>query len=101
MSDAIYTPLTKADKAPLRYICFQKEVRDKIASLEKHPDIQQHISDLYDLIAYQMEVIFRKEHELTINRHKEAWKRYDKPIENYDAVKRKYFTKEELETRKC
>lgn len=101
MSEEIYTPLTKADKHPLRYSCFQADVRDRIGSIEKHPEVCQHINDLYDLIAYQMEQIFRKEHELTANRHKEAWKRYDQPIENYDWVKRKFFTKEELEARKC
>jgi hypothetical protein len=101
MSEEIYTPLTKADKHPLRYSCFQADVRDRIGSIDKHPEVCQHINDLYDLIAYQMEQIFRKEHELTANRHKEAWKRYDKPIENYDSVKRKFFTKEELEARNC
>lgn len=101
MPDEIYTPLTKADKLPLRYSCFQPEVRDHILSIEKHPEVCQHINDLYDLITYQMEQIFRKEHELTANRHKEAWKRYDKSIEDYDTVRRKYFSKEELEARKC
>lgn len=101
MSEEIYTPLTKADKHPLRYSCFQAGVRDRIQSIDKHPEVCQHINDLYDLIAYQMEQIFRKEHELTANRHKEAWKRYDKPIEDYDSVRRKFFTKEELEARNC
>ena len=101
MSDKIYEPLTKADTKPLRYACFQPEVREHILSLEKHPDVCKHINDLYDLIAYQMEQLFRKEHELTVNRHKEAWKRYDKSIEDYDSVRRKYFSKEELEARKC
>jgi hypothetical protein len=101
MSEEIYTPLTKADKRPLRYSCFQADVRDRIGSIDKHPEVCQHINDLYDLIAYQMEQLFRKEHELIANRYKEAWKRYDKPIENYDSVKRKFFTKEELEARNC
>ena len=101
MSDKIYEPLTKADTNPLRYHCFQPEVRERIKSIEKHPEVCNHINDLYDLIAYQMEQMFRKEHELIANRHKEAWKRYDKPIEDYDSVRRKFFTKEELEARKC
>jgi hypothetical protein len=101
MSDEIYEPLTKKDTNPLRYACFQPEVREHILSLEKHPDVCKHINDLYDLIAYQLEQMFRKEHELIANRYKEAWKRYDKPIEDYDSVRRKFFTKEELEARKC
>lgn len=101
MSDKIYEPLNKSDCKPLRYACFQPEVREHIKSIEKHSEVCKHINDLYDLIAYQMEQMFRKEHELIANRHKEAWKRYDKPIEDYDSVRRKFFTKEELEARKC
>ena len=101
MSDKIYEPLSKADCNPLRYACFKPELRNHIAAIEKHPDVCKHINELYDLIAYQMDKLFHKEHELIANRHKEAWKRYDKPMEEYDWDNRRYFSPEELEARKC
>lgn len=97
----IYTPLTKNDTNPLRYACFQPEVREQISSIEKDPEVCNHINELYDLIAYQLDKLLNKEKELIINRHKEAWKRYDKPMEDYDWDNRRYFSPEELAARKC
>lgn len=97
----IYEPLTKKDTNPLRYECFQPEIRHHIASLEKNPKICKHINDLYELIAYQMQQITTKEAFIISQKHKEAWKQYKQNYNDYNYKNRRFFTEEELKSRQC
>jgi myo-inositol catabolism protein IolC len=56
-------------------------------------NIRSFIKELYDLIVYQKDVIKQQTIQIVAMKHQEAWKRYDKPIENYDPTIRKYIDK--------
>lgn len=101
MTNEIYEPLTKKDTNPLRYECFQPEIRHYISSLEKHPEVCKHINDLYELIVYQMQQIMVKESFIISQKHKEAWKHYEANHKNWNTKNRRFFTEEELEARQC
>ena len=49
-----YKQYSKKDKLPLKYACFQPEVREAIAKMSMPLLVKDHIDDLYDLITYQM-----------------------------------------------
>jgi hypothetical protein len=101
MKDDTYQPLSKKDANPLRYACFQPEIRDHISKIDKDPQICEHINDLYDLIAYQLQTNSRLQSEIISAKHKQAWKHYDRPYDHYDIKNRKFFTEEELKARRC
>ena len=52
--------------------------------------IQQLLSDLKDLIFYQMKEIRDQRAEIIAIKHKTSWKRYDRSIEDYSKETRKY-----------
>jgi hypothetical protein len=52
--------------------------------------VLDYIIELYKLIDYQKDLINRQEKQLVSLRHIDAWKHYDKPIENYNPKTRKY-----------
>lgn len=52
--------------------------------------VLDYIIELYKLIEYQRELINKQEKQLVALKHIDAWKHYDKPIENYDPKTRKY-----------
>lgn len=101
MSEEIYTPLTKKDRGPMRYQCFQPAIRDSILSINMSDELRQHINELYELIFYQMHRISEQESQMIAIKHKYAWQHYDKPPEHYNESERRYFTTEELQARKC
>jgi hypothetical protein len=61
----------------------------------KHEQIYDYIMELYELINYQKEMINEQRIEIIGLKHKEAWKRYDRPLEEYDSQQRKYVDKPE------
>jgi hypothetical protein len=91
MSDEIYTPLAKKDKQPIRYQCFQPEVRNQILSVDIPDEVRKHLNELYDLIFYQMQRISEQESQMIAIKHKYAWKHYDEG-KKYDSKTRKYTT---------
>jgi len=101
MSNETYEQLTKENTNPLRYECFQPEIRHYISTIEKHADVCKHINDLYELIAYQMKQITIKEAFIISQKHKEAWKHYEQNYKDWDSKNRRFFTEEELKSRKC
>ena len=101
MSDEPYTPLTKADKTPLKYACFQSDIREYFNDMDMTQEVRNHINDLYNLIDYQMQRITKQEAQIVAIKHMDAWKHYDKPKEHYNQEERRYFTEEELKARKC
>lgn len=52
--------------------------------------VLDYIIELYKLIEYQKDLINKQEKRLVALKHIDAWKHYDKPIENYDPKTRKY-----------
>lgn len=52
--------------------------------------VLDYIIELYKLIEYQRDLINKQEKRLVALKHIDAWKHYDKPIENYDPKTRKY-----------
>ena len=76
---------------PLKYACldnFTEIVKDC-----KDDNVARYLIELRDLITYQMEIIREQRMEIVASKHSEAWKHYDKPIENYDPATRKYLDK--------
>lgn len=77
-----YKQMSKKDNLPLKYACFQPEVRKRISQLldlrDNVEEIRGHINDLYDLIDYQMKKQIRQEIQMVAVKHLEAWKIYDK-----------------------
>ena len=91
MSDEIYTPLTKQDKNPIRYQCFQPEIREQVLSISMPDDVRRHLHELYDLIFYQMRRISEQEAQMIAMKYKHSWKHYDEG-KKYDSKTRKYTT---------
>lgn len=54
----------------------------------KNEQIYDYIQELYELINYQKSIINEQRVEIIALKHKEAWKRYDKPdIKEYSVDK--------------
>ena len=88
-----YKQMSKKDKMPLKYACFQPEVRQRISQVLDgvgNQEIRGHVNDLYDLIDWQMKQQLKQEKQIIAVKHMEAWKRYDKDIQEYDAETRSY-----------
>ncbi len=64
---------------------------NEILSKYKGQEILDYIIELYRLIDYQKDLINQQEKKMIAFKHSEAWKYYDKPIENYDCNTRKYY----------
>ena len=87
-----YKQMSKKDKLPLKYACVQPDIKKYMATFEKDvPDVLwQHIEDLYELINHQMKQQLHQEQQMIAVKHLEAFKRYDRPLEEYDPTTRKY-----------
>ena len=85
----------------LKYLPVLSEKKKQIANIYKDYQVTEHIEELYDLIDYQMNVISEQRQQIIADKHKDAWKHYYKSLDEYNESKRRYFTKEELENRKC
>jgi len=66
---------------------------NNILTQYKGQPVLDYIIELYKLIEYQRQRLSEQEKQLVALKHTEAWKHYDKPIENYDPVTRKYLDK--------
>ena len=53
-------------------------------------EIKSLLLEMRDTILYQMQEIRKQRAENIYIKHKYAWHRYDKPIEDYDSETRKY-----------
>ena len=89
MSDE-YKQMSKKDKLPLKYACVQPEVKESIASMSMPMLVKDHINDLYELINHQMLQQMRQEAQIIAVKHMEAWKRYDKTLDEYDPATRSH-----------
>lgn len=79
------------DNIPLKYECLDN-FSQKVKSCAD-PYITQLLLDMYDLIIYQMSEIKTQRMEIIAFKHKDAWKHYDRPMEEYDTNKRMYIDK--------
>lgn len=80
--------MTKAN--PLKYDPVSISKVNQVLSKYKEHEILPYITDLLNLIEYQKQIIFEQEKQIIAFKHNKAWKHYDKPIEQYDPLKRKY-----------
>lgn len=74
-----------------KYDCLNKI--ETVTQNCKDNDVINLIIDLRELIFYQMHEIRDQRIEIIAMKHENAWKHYDKPIENYDPSTRKYVDK--------
>lgn len=76
---------------PLKYECLDR-FQDVIKSCTDD-NAAKLLIEMFDLIRYQMNEI--KDQRMTIIglKHKESWKHYDRPMEEYDTAKRTYVDK--------
>ena len=77
----------------LKYDPINVSLVNEVLAKYKHHEILPYIIDLYNLIAYQKQIIVEQEKKIVSFKHHVAWEQYDKPIENYDASTRKYVDK--------
>ena len=56
-------------------------------------DIKNFIIDLRELIFYQMHEIRDQRMQIISSQHKNAWKQYDRPMDQYDYLTRSYIDK--------
>jgi len=63
---------------------------NEILSEYKGQPVLDYIIELYKLIEYQKDLINKQEKQLIALKHIDAWKHYDKSVENYDPKTRKY-----------
>lgn len=66
---------------------------NSILTQYKGQPVLDYIIQLYKLIEYQKQRLNEQEKQIIALKHTEAWKHYDKPIENYDPSSRKYLDK--------
>lgn len=83
--------MTKAN--PLKYDPVSTSKVNEILSKYKGHEILSYVVDLFNLIEYQKQIIFEQEKRIIAFKHHTAWEHYNKPIESYDPVTRKYVDK--------
>ena len=66
---------------------------NNILTQYKGQPVLEYIIELYKLIEYQKQRLSEQEKQIIALKHTEAWKHYDKSIENYDSVTRQYLDK--------
>lgn len=80
--------MTKAN--PLKYDPVSTSKVNEVLTKYKGHEILSYLIDLFNLIEYQKQRIFEQEKQIIGFKHEKSWKHYDKPIEKYDPVTRKY-----------
>jgi hypothetical protein len=66
---------------------------NNILTQYKGQPVLDYIIELYKLIEYQRQRLSEQEKQIIALKHTEAWKHYDKSIDNYDPSTRKYLDK--------
>lgn len=86
---------------PLKYLEVLQAKKTEISNIYKDHRISEHIDNLYLIIEYQMKIISEQRTAIIADKHKEAWQKYYKSMDEYDTKSRKFFTDSELKARKC
>lgn len=76
---------------PLKYECLDRY--PEILSNCKEDDTKLLLVQMFDLITYQMHQITDQRMTIVGLKHQDAWKHYDRPLEEYDIEKRAYVDK--------
>jgi hypothetical protein len=66
---------------------------NNILTQYKDQPVLDYIIELYKLIEYQRQRLREQEKQIIGLKHIEAWKHYEKPIDNYNPSTRKYLDK--------
>lgn len=74
---------------PLKYSCFQPEVRNVMLERCEDNILKQHLQDLYDLIFYQMKEIDDQRAKIIAVKNNNDWKQYDMPMAQRTNCSRK------------
>jgi hypothetical protein len=74
----------------LKYDPVNPSTVNNILTQYKNQPVLEYINQLYKLIDYQRQIISEQRKTIIAVKHKEAWKRYDKPAEDYDPTTRQY-----------
>lgn len=77
----------------LKYEPMNENAINKILVQYKRDEILDYIKKLWNLIDYQRKTISEQTKQIVAIKHKIAWKRYDKPIDQYDESTRTYVDK--------
>ena len=95
MSNHTYDPNWNPDDfdMTLKYEPMDLSKVNSILTQYKGQPVLDYIIQLYKLIEYQRQRLSEQEKQIIALKHTEAWKHYDKPMENYDPVTRKYLDK--------
>lgn len=86
---------------PLKYLSVLPDRKKEISLIYKDHRVSEYIDELYQLIEYQMNIIQEQRAAIIAENHDDAWKQYYKTLDRYNQQSRKYFTQEELDSRKC
>lgn len=76
---------------PLKYECLDRY--PEILSKCNDDETKLLLTQMFDLIRYQMHQITDQRMTIVGLKHKEAWKHYDRPLDEYDAQNRTYVDK--------
>lgn len=76
----------------LKYAPVKDTKVNEILNTYKDQPVLDYIKELYSLIEYQRQLILKQENQIIALKHMEAWKHYDKPIDQYDPKTRKYIS---------
>jgi hypothetical protein len=63
---------------------------NEILTTYKGQPVLDYIIELYRLIEYQRDQMVAQEKQIILLKHIEAWKHYDKPLDQYNPKTRKY-----------
>ena len=86
---------------PLKYLEILPTKKQEIKNIYKDYQVSEHIDNLYAIIEYQMQVIAEQRAVIIAENHREAWRQYDRSLEEYNAQTRRVLSAAELKARKC
>lgn len=78
---------------PLKYNIVNHDNVNKILTQYKDNNLIDYVKDLLNLIEYQRKNIVELNKTIVSLKHKMSWLQYDRPIEEYDTVNRKFIDK--------
>ncbi len=78
---------------PLKYAIVTDQEINRIFSEHKNNPLLDYVKNLLFLIEYQRKSIAELNKVIIALKHKEAWSHYDRPIEEYDPINRKFVDK--------
>lgn len=78
---------------PLKYRIVTDDTVNQILTQHKDNPLIDYIKDLLNLIEYQRKSIAELNKSIVSLKYQSTWHKYDRPIEEYDTVSRKFIDK--------